>query len=282
MGEWVDQWAAEDKRNIWGKQVSVVEMQSEAGAAGAVHGMLAAGSLTTTYTASQGLLLMIPNMYKIAGELLPTVFHVTARSLACQSLAIFGDHSDVMACRNTGFAMLAAASVQEEHDMALVRRPISKVPFLSSSTASYLAQNHKYEAFVHTIATMIDKAAIEVRARAMKPEIQSAKSGAKWRRLFQGRETVNKFYDACGDIVQEKMDQLALSAGVNTICSTMSAPDRDVIVSMGSRCEAIEETVNYECQAWNQVRSDQSPLIVRSMRTSSSPPFRSPASASLS
>ena len=118
MGEWVDQWAAEDKRNIWGKPVSVVEMQSEAGAAGAVHGCLAAGSLTTTYTASQGLLLMIPNMYKIAGEMLPTVFHVTARSLACQSLAIFGDHSDVMACRNTGFAMLAAASVQEEMDMA--------------------------------------------------------------------------------------------------------------------------------------------------------------------
>ena len=115
MGEWVDQWAAEDKRNIWGKQVSVVEMQSEAGAAGAVHGCLAAGSLTTTYTASQGLLLMIPNMYKIAGELLPTVFHVTARSLACQSLAIFGDHSDVMACRNTGFAMLAAASVPPLH-----------------------------------------------------------------------------------------------------------------------------------------------------------------------
>ena len=133
MGEWVDQWAAEDKRNIWGKQVSVVEMQSEAGAAGAVHGCLAAGSLTTTYTASQGLLLMIPNMYKIAGELLPTVFHVTARSLACQSLAIFGDHSDVMACRNTGFAMLAAASVQEEMDLALVAHLSTykaKVPFL--------------------------------------------------------------------------------------------------------------------------------------------------------
>ena len=135
MGEWVDQWASEHRKNIWGKEVSVAEMQSEAGAAGAVHGCLAAGSLTTTYTASQGLLLMIPNMYKIAGELLPTVFHVTARALACQSLAIFGDHSDVMACRNTGFAMLCANSVQEEMDLALVAHLStykSKVPFLQS------------------------------------------------------------------------------------------------------------------------------------------------------
>ena len=120
MGEYVDEWASQGKKNIWGKEVSVMEMQSEAGAAGAVHGALAAGSLTSTYTASQGLLLMIPNMYKIAGEMLPCVFHVTARSLACQSLAIFGDHSDVMACRNTGFALTSAASVQEEMDMALV------------------------------------------------------------------------------------------------------------------------------------------------------------------
>ena len=134
MGEYVDEWASQGKKNIWGKEVSVMEMQSEAGAAGAVHGALAAGSLTSTYTASQGLLLMIPNMYKIAGEMLPCVFHVTARSLACQSLAIFGDHSDVMACRNTGFALTSAASVQEEMDMALVAHLSTlkgKVPFLS-------------------------------------------------------------------------------------------------------------------------------------------------------
>ena len=133
MGEWVDQWAAEGRKNIWGQEVKVAEMQSEAGAAGAVHGSLVAGALTSTYTASQGLLLMIPNMYKIAGELIPTVFHVTARALAAQSLAIFGDHSDVMACRNTGFAMLAAASVQEEMDLGLVAHLATykaRVPFL--------------------------------------------------------------------------------------------------------------------------------------------------------
>ncbi len=254
MGEWVDQWAAEDKRNIWGKQVSVVEMQSEAGAAGAVHGMLAAGSLTTTYTASQGLLLMIPNMYKIAGELLPTVFHVTARSLACQSLAIFGDHSDVMACRNTGFAMLAAASVQEEHDMALVAHLAtypSKVPFLQFFDGFRTSHEvHKYEELSYdTIATMIDKAAIEeFRARAMKPENPVCKVGAQNGDVyFQGRETVNKFYDACGDIVQEKMDQLAAVCGRQYhLFDYVGAPDAtDVIVSMGSSCEAIEETVNY-------------------------------------
>ena len=254
MGEWVDQWAAEDKRNIWGKQVSVVEMQSEAGAAGAVHGMLAAGSLTTTYTASQGLLLMIPNMYKIAGELLPTVFHVTARSLACQSLAIFGDHSDVMACRNTGFAMLAANSVQEELDMALVAHLStypSKVPFLQFFDGFRTSHEvHKYEEIPYeTIAEMVDKKAIEeFRSRGMRPEKPITKVGAQNGDVyFQGRETVNKYYMAVGDIVQAKMDQLAKVTGRQYhLFDYVGAPDAtDVIVAMGSGCEAIEETIDY-------------------------------------
>ncbi|MBQ7179622.1 MAG: pyruvate:ferredoxin (flavodoxin) oxidoreductase [Victivallales bacterium] len=254
MGEWVDQWAAEDKRNIWGKQVSVVEMQSEAGAAGAVHGMLAAGSLTTTYTASQGLLLMIPNMYKIAGEMLPTVFHVTARSLACQSLAIFGDHSDVMACRNTGFAMLCANSVQEEMDLALVAHLStypSKVPFLQFFDGFRTSHEvHKFEEIPYeTIAEMIDKKAIaEFRARGMRPEKPITKVGAQNGDVyFQGRETVNKYYDAVGAIVQEKMDQVAKVTGrAYHLFDYVGAPDAtDVIVSMGSSCEAIEETIEY-------------------------------------
>ena len=254
MGEWVDQWAAEDKRNIWGKQVSVVEMQSEAGAAGAVHGMLAAGSLTTTYTASQGLLLMIPNMYKIAGELLPTDFHVTARSLACQSHAIFGDHSDVMACRNTGFAMLAANSVQEELDMALVAHLStypSKVPFLQFFDGFRTSHEvHKYEEIPYeTIAEMVDKKAIEeFRSRGMRPEKPITKVGAQNGDVyFQGRETVNKYYMAVGDIVQAKMDQLAKVTGRQYhLFDYVGAPDAtDVIVAMGSGCEAIEETIDY-------------------------------------
>ena len=254
MGEWVDQWAAEDKRNIWGKQVSVVEMQSEAGAAGAVHGCLAAGSLTTTYTASQGLLLMIPNMYKIAGELLPTVFHVTARSLACQSLAIFGDHSDVMACRNTGFALLAAASVQEEMDLALVAHLStypSKVPFLQFFDGFRTSHEvHKYEEIPYeTIAEMVDKKAIEeFRSRGMRPEKPITKVGAQNGDVyFQGRETVNKFYAACPAIVQEKMDAVAKVTGRSYhLFDYVGAADAtDVIVSMGSSCEAIEETINY-------------------------------------
>ncbi len=254
MGEWVDQWAAEDKRNIWGKQVSVVEMQSEAGAAGAVHGMLAAGSLTTTYTASQGLLLMIPNMYKIAGEMLPTVFHVTARSLACQSLAIFGDHSDVMACRNTGFAMLAANSVQEEMDMALVAHLAtypSKVPFLQFFDGFRTSHEvHKFEEIPYEeIAKLVDRKAVaEFRARGLRPEAPVTKVGAQNGDVyFQGRETVNKYYMAVGDIVQEKMDAVAKVTGrAYHLFDYVGAPDAtDVIVSMGSSCEAIEETINY-------------------------------------
>ena len=254
MGEWVDQWASEHKTNIWGKEVIVAEMQSEAGAAGAVHGCLAAGSLTTTYTASQGLLLMIPNMYKIAGELLPTVFHVTARSLACQSLAIFGDHSDVMACRNTGFAMLCANSVQEEMDLALVAHLAtykSKVPFLQFFDGFRTSHElHKIEEIPYEeIAKLVEPKYIEeFRQRALRPEAPVCKVGAQNGDVyFQGRETVNKFYDACPAIVQEKMDAVAKITGRSyKLFDYVGAEDAtDVIVAMGSGCEAIEETIDY-------------------------------------
>ncbi|MBR2905785.1 MAG: pyruvate:ferredoxin (flavodoxin) oxidoreductase [Lentisphaeria bacterium] len=254
MGEWVDQWASENKKNIWGKVVDVQEMQSEAGAAGAVHGCLAAGSLTSTYTASQGLLLMIPNMYKIAGEMLPTVFHVTARSLACQSLAIFGDHSDVMACRNTGFALLAANSVQEEMDMALVAHLAtykSKVPFLQFFDGFRTSHEvHKFEEIPYEeIAKLVEPEYIEeFRNRALRPENPICKVGAQNGDVyFQGRETVNAYYTACPAIVQEKMDAVAKITGRQYhLFDYFGAEDAtDVIVSMGSSCEAIEETIEY-------------------------------------
>ncbi|OQA85778.1 MAG: Pyruvate-flavodoxin oxidoreductase [Lentisphaerae bacterium ADurb.Bin242] len=254
MGEWVDEWASQHKKNIWGKEVSVVEMQSEAGAAGAVHGALAAGSMTSTYTASQGLLLMIPNMYKIAGELLPCVFHVTARSLACQSLAIFGDHSDVMACRNTGFAMTAAASVQEEMDMALVAHLAtlkSKVPFLSFFDGFRTSHElHKIDEISYEdIARLVEPRYIaEFRERALRPEKPVCKVGAQNPDVyFQGRETVNKFYEAVPAIVQEYMDKVAAVTGRPMhLFDYVGAPDAtDIIISMGSSCETIEETIEF-------------------------------------
>ncbi len=254
MGEWVDQWASEGKKNIWGKEVSVAEMQSEAGAAGAVHGSLVAGSLTSTYTASQGLLLMIPNMYKIAGELLPTVFHVTARALAAQSLAIFGDHSDVMACRNTGFAMLAAASVQEEMDLALVAHLSTykaRVPFLQFFDGFRTSHEvHKFhEISYDTIKELVEPKYIEeFRARALRPEAPITNVGAQNPDVyFQGRETVNKFYEATPAIVQEYMDKVAAKTGrqYHLFDYVGAADAADVIVAMGSSCETIDETIEY-------------------------------------
>ncbi len=254
MGEWVDQWAAEGKKNIWGQEVRVAEMQSEAGAAGAVHGSLVAGALTSTYTASQGLLLMIPNMYKIAGELLPTVFHVTARALAAQSLAIFGDHSDVMACRNTGFAMLAAASVQEEMDLALVAHLAtykSRVPFLQFFDGFRTSHEvHKFqEISFDTIKELVEPQYIEeFRARALRPEAPILNVGAQNPDVyFQGRETVNKYYMAAPAIVQEYMDKVAAKTGRQYhLFDYFGAEDAtDVIVAMGSSCETIEETIDY-------------------------------------
>lgn len=254
MGEWIDEWASQKKKNIWGKTVSVSEMQSEAGAAGAVHGSLAAGCLTSTYTASQGLLLMIPVMHKAAGELLPHVMHVTARSLAAQSLSIFGDHSDVMGVRNTGYAMLAANSPQEEMDLALVAHLAtykSKIPFLQFFDGFRTSHEvHKIEEISYEdIANLVEPKYIEeFKKRALRPEAPICKVGAQNPDVyFQGRETVNKFYDAVPDIVQEYMDKVAKVTGRQYHpFDYVGAPDAtDVIVSIGSSCEAIEETIEY-------------------------------------
>ncbi len=254
MGEWVDEWASQHKKNIWGKEVLVAEMQSEAGAAGAVHGSLAAGSLTSTYTASQGLLLMIPVMHKVAGEMLPHVIHVSARALAAQSLAIFGDHTDVMGCRNTGYAMLAANSVQEEMDMALVAHLSTykaKVPFLQFFDGFRTSHEvHKIEEISYEeIASLVEPQYIEeFRARALKPEDPKCKVGAQNTDVyFQGRETVNKYYNAVPDIVQEYMDKVAKITGRQYHpFDYVGAPDAtDVIVAIGSSCETIEETIEY-------------------------------------
>ncbi len=254
MGEWIDEWASQHKKNIWGKEVRVAEMQSEAGAAGAVHGSLAAGSLTSTYTASQGLLLMIPVMHKVAGEMIPHVIHVSARALAAQSLAIFGDHTDVMGCRNTGYAMLAANSVQEEMDMALVAHLSTykaKVPFLQFFDGFRTSHEvHKIEEISYEdIASLVEPEYIEeFRQRALRPEAPICKVGAQNTDVyFQGRETVNKYYDAVPDIVQEYMDKVAKVTGRQYHpFDYVGAPDAtDVIVAIGSGCETIEETIDY-------------------------------------
>ncbi len=254
MGELADEWAAKGRKNIFGQVVDVIEMQSEAGAAGAVHGSLSAGAFTTTFTAAQGLLLMLPNMHKIAGEMLPTVFHVSARSLACQSLSIFGDHSDVMAARNTGFALMAAASIQEIMDLAVVSHLAtlkSKVPFLNffdGFRSSHEIQ--KIEVIDYdTMREMLDWRYVEeLRSRALNPERPRVKVGAENPDIyFQGRETVNKYYQACPAIVQEYMDLLAKYVGRQYhLFDYVGAPDADkVIVAMASGCETIEETINY-------------------------------------
>ncbi|MBR6302155.1 pyruvate:ferredoxin (flavodoxin) oxidoreductase, partial [bacterium] len=254
MGEWIDEWASQHKQNIWGKEVRVAEMQSEAGAAGAVHGSLAAGALTSTYTASQGLLLMIPVMHKVAGEMLPCVFHVAARALAAQSLAIFGDHTDVMGCRNTGFAMLAANSVQEEMDLALVAHLATykaKVPFLQFFDGFRTSHEvHKIEEISYEdIKSLVEEKYIEeFKQRALRPEAPVCKVGAQNTDVyFQGRETVNKYYDAVPDIVQEYMDKVAKLTGRQYHpFDYVGAPDAtDVIVAIGSGCETIEETIEY-------------------------------------
>ncbi len=254
MAEETDAMAARGVKNIFGQTVKVAEMESEAGAAGAVHGALAAGSLTSTYTASQGLLLMIPVMHKVAGEMLPTVFHVAARALAAQSLAIFGDHTDVMGCRNTGFAMLAANSVQEEMDLALVAHLATykaKVPFLQFFDGFRTSHEvHKIEEISYEdIKSLVEPKYIEeFRQRALRPEAPKCKVGAQNTDVyFQGRETVNKYYEAVPDIVQEYMDKVAKLTGRQYHpFDYVGAPDAtDVIVAIGSGCETIEETIEY-------------------------------------
>ncbi len=254
MGELADFWSATGRKNLFGQTVEVVELQSEGGASGAVHGALSAGALTTTFTASQGLMLMLPNMHKIAGEMLPTVFHVSARSLAAQSLSIFGDHSDVMSARNTGFALMAAGSIQEIMDLAVVSHLAtlkSKVPFLNffdgfrSSHEIQKIEEIDYE----TMAELLDmKYVEEFRSRALNPENPRVKVGAQNPDVyFQGRETVNQFYTDTPQIVQEYMDLLAQKIGRQYhLFDYYGAPDADrIIIAMGSGCEAIEETIDW-------------------------------------
>ncbi|MEK6716076.1 MAG: pyruvate:ferredoxin (flavodoxin) oxidoreductase, partial [candidate division NC10 bacterium] len=254
MGEWADQWSADHAPNIWGTVPAVVEMQSEGGAAGATHGALQAGALGTTFTSSQGLLLMIPNMYKIAGELTATAFHVAARSLAAQALSIFGDHSDVMAVRGTGFALLASNSVQEVMDFALIAQAAtleSRLPFV-----------HFFDGFrtSHEVAkveqltpddmrAMVDDALVQAhRGRALSPEHPVLRGSAQNPDVyFQGRETVNPYYLACPTIVQNVMDKLARLVGRQyRLYDYVGAPDAErVMVIMGSGAEAAQETVEY-------------------------------------
>ncbi len=253
MGEWADEWSAASELNLWGTVPKVVEMQSEAGAAGAVHGALQVGSITTTFTASQGLLLMIPNMYKIAGELTSAVFHVAARSIATQALSIFGDHSDVMATRMTGWALLASASVQEAHDFALIAQATTlkaRVPFLhffdGFRTSHEIAKIQLLDDNV--LRALIDDDLIAAnRRRALSPDYPVIRGTAhNPDTFFQARETVNPFYEACPAIVQQAMDKFAQITGRQYhLYEYYGAADADrVIVIMGSGCETVQETVD--------------------------------------
>ncbi|MBN2550320.1 MAG: pyruvate:ferredoxin (flavodoxin) oxidoreductase [Anaerolineales bacterium] len=262
MGELADEWSAKKQPNIWGTVPLVMEMQSEGGAAGAVHGALQTGSLTTTFTASQGLLLMIPNMYKIAGELTAAVFHVTARSLAAQALSIFGDHSDVMATRGTGFAMLASNSGQEAQDLALIAH--------SATLAAHVPFMHFFDGFrtsseVNKIerltdddmrAMISDELVQEHRRRALSPDNPVLRGTAQNPDVFfQGRETVNPYYEACPDIVQKAMDQFAGLVGRQYhLFDYVGAPDAErIIVIMGSGAETAGETAQFLAEQGEKV-----------------------------
>ena len=254
LGEMPDAWAAAGRKNIFGAIPTIVEMQSEAGAAGAVHGSLQAGALTTTFTASQGLLLMIPNMFKIAGELTSTVFHVTARTIATHALSIFGDHSDVMACRSTGWAMLSSDSVQEAQDLALVSYAAtleSRVPFLHFYDGFRISHEvNKIEQLSdEQVGMMIDRDLVTAhRGRALTPEHPSLRGTAQNPNVFfQAREACNKFYDDCPGIVQKAMDKFAALFGRQYhLFDYVGAADAErVIVCMGSGSGVCEETVDY-------------------------------------
>jgi len=262
MGESADAWSAAGRKNIWGTVPHVIEMQSEGGAAGALHGAQQAGALTTTFTASQGLLLMIPDMYKIAGELLPFVMHVSARALATHALSIFGDHSDVMAARSTGFAMLASASIQEIHDLALVAHAATlaaRVPFVhffDGFRSSHEIQKIE-ELDDDTLRRMIDDELVwKYRANRMTPEAPVLRGTAQNPDVFfQSREAANRFYAACPGIVQEQMDRFAALTGrAYHLFDYVGAPDADrVIVLMASGAEAAHETVEALNEAGEKV-----------------------------
>ena len=254
MAEHVDEWAAQGRKNIFGETVSVTEMQSEAGAAGAVHGAIQAGALTSTYTASQGLLLMIPNMYKIAAEKMPAVFHVSARTLASHALCIFGDHQDVYACRQTGFAMLAEGSVQEVMDLAGVAHLAtikSQVPFLNFfdgfRTSHEIQKIEKLEN--EDLAPLIDqKMLAEFRNRALNPNKPVMRGMAENPdTFFTHRESCNAMYDAVPEIVEEYMNEISKITGRKYgLFDYYGAPDADrVIIAMGSVTECIREVIDF-------------------------------------
>ncbi len=253
MGEWCDQWSSENKKNIWGEVPSVSELQSEGGASGAVHGALQTGALTTTFTASQGLLLMIPNMYKIAGELTSTVFHVSARAIAAQALSIFGDHSDVMSTRSTGFAMLSSNSVQEVMDFALISQAATleaRIPFLhffDGFRTSHEVMKIEQLTVEDLKAMVSDEMVIAHRKRALTPDAPVLRGTAQNPDVyFQGRETVNAYYDKCPAIVQAQMDKFAKLTGRQyNLFDYYGAPDAErIIIIMGSGAEAAEEMVD--------------------------------------
>jgi pyruvate-ferredoxin/flavodoxin oxidoreductase len=262
IAEWCDQWASEGKKNLWGTTPAIVEMQSEGGAVGAVHGMLQTGSIATTFTASQGLLLMIPNMFKFAGELLPTVFHVTARTVATHALSIFGDHSDIMACRSTGWGMLGAASVQETMDFALIsqlaawRSQLPFIHFFDGFRTSHEVSKIQIIADEDIRALVDDKLLAKLRSHAMTPDNPVLRGTAQNPdAFFQGREAANLLYDKCSDIVQEAMDDFAKRIGRQySLFEYIGSPLAErVIVLMGSGCEAAHETVDYLTQRGEKV-----------------------------
>ncbi|MEZ4314962.1 MAG: hypothetical protein R3F14_43665, partial [Polyangiaceae bacterium] len=254
MGELSDEWASRGRKNLWGTVPGVTEMQSEGGAAGAVHGALQAGALATTFTASQGLLLMIPNMFKIAGELLPFCMHVSARTLATHALSIFGDHSDVMACRSTGFAMLCSGSVQEAHDMAAVAHAAtleSRVPFL------HFFDGFRTSSEIAKIASLPDEALTSLisedgahahRARALSPDHPVLRGSAQNPdTFFQAREAANPYYDACPAAVKSTLDRFAELTGRRYgLFDYVGDPEAErVLVIMGSGAETAHETITY-------------------------------------
>ncbi|MEQ1637163.1 MAG: pyruvate:ferredoxin (flavodoxin) oxidoreductase [Methylococcales bacterium] len=254
MGEWADEWSSSGQTNLWGTVPQVTEMQSEAGAAGAIHGALQAGSMATTFTASQGLLLMLPNMYKIAGELTPTVFHIAARSLACQGLSIFGDHSDVMSARMTGFGMLCSNSPQEVHDFALIAHAValeSRIPLLhffdGFRTSHEAAKIHMLDdAVLHSMIK--DEWVSAHRKRALTPDNPVLRGTAQNPDVyFQARETVNPFYQAMPGIMQNAMDHFAALTGrqYQLFEYTGSEQAERIIIIMGSAAEAVTETLEY-------------------------------------
>jgi len=254
MGEYADEWSVQGRTNIWGTIPQVIEMQSEGGASGAVHGAAQTGALTTTFTASQGLLLMLPNMFKIAGELTPTTFHVSARTVATHALSIFGDHSDVMAARSTGFGLIASGSIQEVMDIALIAHAASlksRVPFVhffDGFRSSHEIQKIEQLADDDIRAMIDDEDVIAHRARAMTPDRPVLRGTAQNPDVFfQGRETVNAYYDACPGIVQQVMDRFAKVVGRRyNLFDYVGAPDAErVVVLMGSGAEAAHEAVEY-------------------------------------